>query len=460
MFEVFVCRIYSQSLINDFIMGGAMYIPTGRGFPTTRVPFYQLYSRFVHEGFYLASQMFLMLLYSSLTMWDLSLVYFWGTVIALFFSPFWFNPNQFAFAEYFLDYQRLLKWFMSGNVRTVQDSWVSHVRQFRISMTGSKRRHKPDTFDPPISNNKRPSRMGLLAMELLPDLLSTSLMCTAFMYSNAQSGISLGPPANSFLRLIVVALGPIGINIVILVVLFVFSCTLCPLLSICSSKLPDIVANIAHLLSVVNYIAFFDMLLLCQNWSISRTILGAYASYSIEGVLFRLLTILVLSREFKNDRASRSWWTGLWFKSRLGWHVLTQPTREFGCKVIEMSIFAQDFIISHFILACLSTVLLIPYIDTFHPYLVLWLKPEHQLRKPLFSLSKRRERTRNTVVSCLMFALILVLIMAAVIVPYTMATVFDFNFDDYVPEFALSLLQPVEPLESHKGLKHYIPYGE
>ncbi|VEU22111.1 DEKNAAC103104 [Brettanomyces naardenensis] len=458
MFEVFVCRVYSQSLVNNFALGGAKYIATGRGLSTTRTAFHKLYSRFSHESFYLASGMFLTLLYTSLVMWRFSLVYFWCTVMSLLFSPFWFNPDQFSFSEFFIDYRRFLQWLTSGNARTKKDSWLVHVRDTRMQITGSKRRRKLNSLDNQVSNNRRPSVLVSLTSQLGPALISTTFVSVAFLFSNAQNEVRSGSPTNSFLRLLVVSLGPIAVNMVILIAIFAVSLAIGPLLSCCSKKIPALLANATHILSVINYLFFFDFLLLCQNWEFSKAVLGACAAANIQNLIFKILTIFVLSREFKSDSANKSWWTGLWLTSHLGWHIFTQPLRELVCKIIEMSMFTCDFLVAHFILVCQFPVLLIPYIDKLHSFLLLWLKPEDMLRRPFYSSSKRRHRTRVTVTYLILFILVNLTLFMAIAVPYTVVKVFDVDFDRFVPDLAVPLLQPIQAANDRKGLKNYAQF--
>lgn len=46
-----------------------------------------------------------MLLYVTMTIWTPYLIYFWFSVAALCIAPFLFNPHQFAFADFIIDYR-------------------------------------------------------------------------------------------------------------------------------------------------------------------------------------------------------------------------------------------------------------------------------------------------------------------------------------------------------------------
>ena len=61
----------------------------------------------------------------------------------------------------------------------------------------------------------------------------------------------------------------------------------------------------------------------------------------------------------------------------MGWHTLTQPGREFLCKIVELGMFAADFILGHFILFIMLPPLLIPMADKVHSVMLFWLRPRY-----------------------------------------------------------------------------------
>ena len=105
VFEVFSTQIYCHSILSNLNYGGARYIATGRGFATSRVRFSTLYSRFSGKSIYFGMRTLIMLLYVTLSLWIPHLIYFWITTLALCLSPFIFNPHQFSFADFVIDYR-------------------------------------------------------------------------------------------------------------------------------------------------------------------------------------------------------------------------------------------------------------------------------------------------------------------------------------------------------------------
>jgi 1,3-beta-glucan synthase len=105
VFEVFSTQIYTHSIISNLTFGGARYIATGRGFATSRMNFSILLSRFAGPSIYLGMRTLIMLLYVTLTLWTGFLIYFWISILALCVAPFLFNPHQFSFSDFIIDYR-------------------------------------------------------------------------------------------------------------------------------------------------------------------------------------------------------------------------------------------------------------------------------------------------------------------------------------------------------------------
>lgn len=112
--------------------------------------------------------------------------------------------------------------------------------------------------------------------------------------------------------------------------------------------------------------------------------------YSIQRAVFKIFISVFLSREFKHDEANRAWWTGVsvnavfqcstvptsysppqrWWNRGMGGHAWSQPAREFIVKLVEMSLFAADFLAGHLLLFLLTIPCLIPGFDTVHSTLL------------------------------------------------------------------------------------------
>lgn len=105
VFEVFSTQIQTHSVLSNLTFGGARYIATGRGFATSRISFSILFSRFAGPSIYLGMRTLIMLLYVTLTIWTPWVIYFWVSILSLCIAPFLFNPHQFVFSDFLIDYR-------------------------------------------------------------------------------------------------------------------------------------------------------------------------------------------------------------------------------------------------------------------------------------------------------------------------------------------------------------------
>jgi 1,3-beta-glucan synthase len=97
--------------------------------------------------------------------------------------------------------------------------------------------------------------------------------------------------------------------------------------------------------------------------------------------------------------------------------VLSQPFREFVCKTVEMSLFATDFIMGHFILFFLFLICLIPGIDKWHSLMLFWLKPSEQIQEPIYSTTQRSRRRRTAIFYGILLVILFVVFLGLLVAP-------------------------------------------
>lgn len=432
IFEVFSTQIYMHSIINDLTFGGARYIATGRGFATTRISFSILYSRFAGPSIYLGIRTLMMLLYITLSMWIPHLIYFWITVVGLCIAPFLFNPHQFSFTDFIIDYREFLRWMSRGNSRTHANSWVGYCRLSRTRVTGFKRKRLGLPSEKLSSDMARAPWRAILVGEIIGPICLAILMvvCYLFVSSFPRDGVT----TPGLLRIAVIALGPIVWNMAFLLVLFLISLFLGPCLNNCTTQFGATMAAVAHMGAVVGLVAFFEFLWYLERWNASRTVMGLLAVIAVQRAIFKFFIAVFLTREFKHDETNRAWWTGVWFNRGLGTHVLSQPAREFVVKTIEMGLYSADFIMCHLLLFLLSFPMLIPFFDRLHATMLFWLSPSQQIRPPIYSLRQRSQRRKIVIKYTLVYVLIQALFIACIVVPIIFKVVL--NWAPKTPPFS------------------------
>ncbi|KAG0308655.1 1,3-beta-D-glucan synthase [Dissophora globulifera] len=437
LFEVFVTQIYANSILTNLSFGGARYIATGRGFATTRTPFALLYSRFAGPSLYLGMRLLVMLIFASLTMWVPHLIYFWVSVLALVISPFIFNPHQFAFTDFLLDYKEFLRWLSRGNSRTHVSSWISYCRTLRTRTTGYKRKRLGHPSEKLGGDIPRANFFVIFVSEIVFPLLQciVCVVCYMFVRSFPIEVTNKGAAvfASGLLRVGAFALGPLIVNAGVLAVLFAVSLFLGPCMNLCCVKFGSIMAALAHGFAVISQIAFFETLWALEAWNASHAVLGIIAAISVQRFVFKVLITMFLTREFKHDETNRAWWTGKWHGRGLGWHAVSQPLREYVCKTIEMSMFACDFIVGHIILFLLFPICLIPWVDRWHSTMLFWLRPSKQIRPPIFSAKLRSQRRRVAWTYGLLFIVLLVVFVMMIVAPLVFQQYLPSHLEEIIP---------------------------
>lgn len=373
LFEVFVCQIYANSLHNNLSFGGARYIGTGRGFATARIPFGVLYSRFAGPSIYFGARSLLMLLFATVTIWQAPLLYFWASLLALCICPFIFNPHQFAWNDFFIDYRDYLRWLSRGNSRSHASSWIAFCRLSRTRITGYKRKVLGSPSEKLSGDAPRAHFTNIFFGEIFGPIILVGVAIIPYLFINSQTGVEDAKATHALLRVVIVAFGPIVINAGALAVMFVMACCMGPILQICCKKFGAVLAAIAHGIAVIGLIIFFEVMFFLEGWSFPRALLGMITAAAIQRFFYKLIISLALTREFKTDTSNVAWWTGKWYS--MGWHSLSQPGREFLCKITEMGYFSGDFVLGHIILFFMFPPICIPYVDKGHSVMLFWLRP-------------------------------------------------------------------------------------
>ena len=421
LFEIFTTQIYSHSLITNLTFGGARYIATGRGFATTRLSFALLYSRFAGPSIYSGLQYLLMLFYATLTVWMPHLIYFWVSLVALCVAPFLFNPHQFSFSDFIIDYREFLRWMGRGNSRSHANSWIGYCRLSRTRITGYKRKRLGHPSEKLVADLPRASWKTILIHEvLMPTMVAVIFAVTyAYVKSFPAPGLSFedGQFQGGIARLAIIVLVPIAWNAVVLLVLFFVALFFGPALQSCCAKFGSVMASLAHGLAILGLFAVLEFFWYIEYWNSANTVLGIIAMIAIQRAIFKFLTGIVISREFKHDETNRAWWTGRWYGRGLGGSAFSQPLREYIVKIIEMSQFSADFINAHLLMFALSIPLAVPFIDRIHSTALFWLRPSKQIHAPIYSLRQRAQRRSIVMRYSIVFLFAWLVFLALILVP-------------------------------------------
>ncbi|KAI5817513.1 1,3-beta-glucan synthase component GLS1 [Pyronema omphalodes] len=461
LFEVFVCQIYANSLLQDMTYGGARYIGTGRGFATARIPYGILYSRFAGPSIYLGARSLFMLLFATCTIWQPALIYFWISLLALCISPFIYNPHQFSWDDFFIDYRDYLRWLSRGNSRSHGQSWIAFCRLSRTRITGYKRKALGDPSEKLAGDIPRAKFKNIMWSELVGPLVLVGITLVPYLFINSQVGLRKENPGNGALRTItptnslirigIVAFAPIFVNMGVCAALFGMACCMGPLLQSCCKKFGPVLAAIAHAMAVLMLFAFFEVMFFLEGFSFTKALSGMICVVAIQRWFYKLIINFALTREFKADLSNIAFWTGKWYG--LGLHAMSQPGRELLCKTTEMGYFAADFILGHTLLFLMFPLLIIPYVDTAHSVMLFWLRPSRQIRPPIYTAKQTKLRRKRVMRFSVLYFVLMVVFLALVVGPIAAKSVLVKVTDSV--SIPMNLMQPYDGKWNYTDTKYY-----
>lgn len=417
LFEVFVCQVYAKLLRDNLTFGGARYIATGRGFATARIPFSTLYARYASICIYTGVKICLIVTFAMVSMWQPALLWFCITVISLCLAPFVFNPHQFEWPNFLLDYREYMRWLSRGNGRQNSKSWALYARHQRLNFTGLC--IDKTTMIQETVSLRRSSRMKIAFTEVCIPMGSTILYMVPYMYINAQTGVVNPPKVDPLARIFLVALFPLIANAVILAIFAIITGVLATPLSNWK-RYPEfvspVIAGIVHGAAVVVNLISMEGLLYMEGFNTVRTICGAICVVNMRKTLQNIFLVFFISRERQDETINSAWWLGQWRGHGLGWRILTQPWREFVVKIFENDRFANDVFIGHGLLVAMLPIMVIPYIDRWHLWMLFWLRPSRQFRSPLFSAKQRKQRFWRMLRYGILYVVVSILLLSLVLV--------------------------------------------
>jgi len=152
-----------------------------------------------------------------------------------------------------------------------------------------------------------------------------------------------------------------------------------------------------------------------EGFQFTKALLGMIASAAIQRFIYKLIISLALTREFKSDTSNIAFWTGKWYS--MGWHSMSQPAREFLCKITELGMFAGDFVLGHVLLFVMLPVIAIPHVDKAHSVMLFWLRPSRQIRPPIYSMKQSKLRKRRVWRYAVLYFVMLVVFLALIVGP-------------------------------------------
>ena len=182
----------------------------GRGFATTRISFSILYSRFAGPSIYMGMRNLLLLTYATMSIWTPFLIYFWVSVILLCIAPFVFNPHQFSFLDFIIDYREFLRWMSRGNSRAKASSWYGYCRLSPTMITGYKNKKHGHPSDKLSGEARRAKWRSVIFSEVILPVCGAMIFVIAYMFVESFPDQNGNQPPSSLIHIAIIAVGPVA----------------------------------------------------------------------------------------------------------------------------------------------------------------------------------------------------------------------------------------------------------
>ena len=154
-----------------------------------------------------------------------------------------------------------LRWMSRGNSRSHTNSWIGYCRLSRTMITGYKKKKLGHPSEKLSGDVPRASWRAVIFSEVIFPICMAVLFVVAYMFVKSFPDPKTGKfPPSPLIRIAVISIGPIVWNAAVLLVLFLVSLFLGPMLDPMFPKFGSAIAFIAHILGVVGMLGFFEFL--------------------------------------------------------------------------------------------------------------------------------------------------------------------------------------------------------
>ena len=150
-----------------------------------------------------------------------------------------------------------------GNSRTKASSWYGYCRLSRTMITGYKKKKLGHPSEKLSGDVPRAKWRTVIIAEIIWPICIAIIFVVAYMFVKSFPDKDGKQPPSPLIRIAVVSIGPIVWNAAVLLVLFLFSLFLGPMLDTPFPKFGSVMAFLGHSLGVIGMIAFFEFFVSC-----------------------------------------------------------------------------------------------------------------------------------------------------------------------------------------------------
>ena len=144
-----------------------------------------------------------------------------------------------------------------GNSRAHANSWIGYCRLSRTMITGYKKKRLGHPSERLSGDVPRAKWRAVIFSEVIFPVIMAVLFVIAYMFVKSFPDKDGKQPPSPLIRIAVIAIGPVAWNATVLLALFFLSLFLGPIFG-SVKKFPSVIAALAHFMSLVGLVAFFE----------------------------------------------------------------------------------------------------------------------------------------------------------------------------------------------------------
>lgn len=217
--------------------------------------------------------------------------------MSLCIAPFVFNPHQFSFSDFIIDYREFLRWMSRGNSRTKASSWYGYCRLSRTMITGYKKKKLGHPSEKLSGDVPRAPWSAVILSEIIWPLCLAAIFVIAYMFVKSFPSANGNQNPSALIRIGVIAIGPMVWNATVLLTLFFVSLFVGPLFEKWT-KFASVVAAVAHFLALFGIIAFFEFFVRTYCSYCAQKLTSSFSGSWNFGTLRMLSSVLLPSSPF------------------------------------------------------------------------------------------------------------------------------------------------------------------
>lgn len=155
--------------------------------------------------------------------------------------------------------REFLRWMSRGNSRSHNNSWIGYCRLSRTMITGYKKKKLGLPSEKLSGDVPRAGWRAVIFSEVIFPIVMATLFTIAYIFVKSFPDSTGKLPPNPLIRILIIAIGPIVWNAAVLLVQFLISIFLGPMMDP-FPKFGSVMATTTHILGVVGMLGFFEFL--------------------------------------------------------------------------------------------------------------------------------------------------------------------------------------------------------